>query len=124
MIQQIHSAAVFSQFDLTMQLGPTKLRLRMTYRERTASWYLDIYELNGTPLLLGRRLTPTWSPLYNNALIPNLIDGYLYVRGSEGYRQKDLGTDSLVLWYIPASDLLLFAPDTSDDLATTTIVSP
>jgi hypothetical protein len=123
-IQEIHTFPQFSQFDLTMQLGPTKLNLRMTYRERTKSWYLDIYEINGTPVVLGRRLSANWSPIIGYAAIPGLIDGVLYVPGIEGYEQEDLG-QTLLLWYISNQDGLFFLSPDSDGLdPVVTITSP
>jgi hypothetical protein len=124
-IQEIHTFPQFSQFTLTMQMGPTKLTLRMTWRDRTKSWYLDIFQIDGTPLVLGRRLSPYWSPIFGDARTPELIDGSIAVRGLDGYEQDDLGTTSLLLWYIPFSDLLLLAPDEVDPLEPTiTITSP
>ena len=124
MISEIHTFPQFSQFTITMVLGPTKLTLRMTYRERTLSWYLDIYELNGTPLLLGRRLSANWIPMYGYAYLLGLIEGVLVVRGLEGYEQKDLGK-TLILEYIPEQDLLLLIDNpTSPQDPIVTITSP
>lgn len=123
-IQELHTFPQFSKVSATMQLGPVKLRYRLTWRERTKSWYIGLYELNDTPLLVGRRLSPFWSPLYGNATIPELIQGLLFVRGVEGYSQKDIGTEALLLWYIPFEDFAFFEQNSTEPLLTTTILAP
>lgn len=99
----------------TMTLDGAQFRLRLTWRHRNQGWYLDLWTLAGTPLLLGRRLSAGWSP--NLALVlEDGPDGFLYVRGLDGYAREDLGT-SLRLMYYPASEIAALAPAADDSLS-------
>lgn len=117
-IAVLHTFPQFAQFSLTSQLGPTKLRLRMTYRERLQSWYLDVYTLDGLPLLLGRRLSPLWSPMFGAVALMETIGGFLLTKGVENYRQDDLGR-TLFLWYVSFADLQILAGNEPDPLKPT-----
>lgn len=124
-ISEVHTFPQFSQFDVVSQFGPTKLRYTFTYRERTRSWYLDLHELNGTPVMLGRRISAKWVPTWGIARIPELMAGVLYVIGRENYEQDDLGTNDLRLWYVPEEDYFFFQSNQQSALEpTVTITSP
>lgn len=117
-LQEVHTFPQFSSFSLTMELGPTKLFLRMTYRERTQSWYLDVRELNDTPVVLGRRISARYMLTLTYPELSELIAGELYAMGLDGGTQQDLGK-TLKLWFIPEEDFWFFQPDISDPLAPT-----
>lgn len=102
-----------------VEIGGVRLRLRLTFRARTRSWYLDIEREDGTAIVLGRRLSPGWGPLFG---IP--IDdgpaGFLYVRGPDPYEREDLGA-TLLLVFSPSTDAPEPTPD--PEAPTITIVS-
>ena len=122
-IQTLHGFPQFSAFVFRMELNGIRLQFRMTFRERTKSWYLDMFESNGDPLMLGKRLSPFWSPTFGAARISGLIEGSIFVRGNEGYKQEDLSRE-LDVWYIPKADLAFFQPTTLDPLAPTIVLGP
>lgn len=55
------------QHSMTITWGDRQVRARFTWRNRTASWYLDVFELDdgeeGAALVRGRRVSPRWAPL-------------------------------------------------------------
>ncbi len=86
-----------------MTLDGTQFRLRLTWRHRLQGWYLDLYALDETPLLLARRLCPGWS-LNLGLAIEGGPDGVLLCTGVDGYARDDLGR-SLLLWYYTRAEL-------------------
>jgi hypothetical protein len=67
----------------TVTLDGVQYGVRLVYRERTASWYLDLADQDGVWLLRGRRLSPGGSPQHGmvvdgppGALIPVGADPY------------------------------------------------
>jgi len=80
-------------------LDGRKFVLRLTYRDRTASWYLDLYDVDEVPIALGRRLSPGSSPLLGVG-VDRGPAGMLYVVGTEPYPR-----DGLRLIYIEAAEL-------------------
>lgn len=87
----------------TVTLGGVDFRVGLTWRERTGSWYLDLYDAEENPLALGRRLSPGWSPLQGLS-VEDGPDGMFMVRGPEPYLREDLGVSLLVVFY-PTSEL-------------------
>jgi hypothetical protein len=84
----------------TVQLGDAEFRVRLTWRERLSSWYLDLYTADGTALVLGKRLSASYTPLGGIVRDGLPAGGTLYVRGPNGpYVQKDLGASLLLIWY-------------------------
>jgi hypothetical protein len=71
--------------------------VRLTYRERTASWYLDLWDPDGNALLLGKRLAPNW-PV--NMGITGGPPGLLVPFGFDPYDRHELE-----LWYFTAAEL-------------------
>ena len=81
------------------------MRVRFTWRERLAAWYLDIYDLDDVPIILGRRVTEQWAPLAGHALGDELDrDVLLVVQGPSPYAREDLG-DRLMVLLVPRADL-------------------
>lgn len=82
----------------TVTLEDEQFRVRLTWRHRCQAWYMDLYALDETPLLLGRRLSAGWSP---NAglVIENGPAGYFLVRGLDDYAREDLGANLRLLYY-------------------------
>ena len=83
----------------TVELDGQEYRLRLIWRERQASWYMSLFTVTGTPIVLGRRLSPESTPTYNLS-IPDAPPGLFVVRGDSKYDRMDLG-DDLALVYIP-----------------------
>ncbi|MFA9271618.1 MAG: hypothetical protein ACEQSX_12835 [Baekduiaceae bacterium] len=97
------------QHTQTVTLDGTQFRMRLTWRHRLQGWYLDLYTLDETPLLLARRLSPGWSPNLGLA-IEGGPDGVLLVTGFDGYVREDLG-ESLRLRYYTRAELAAAAPE-------------
>ena len=60
-------------------LEGVELVLVLTYRDRSASWYLDAYTVDDEPIVLGRRLAEGWLPWLGHGA-DHLPPGGLYVR--------------------------------------------
>jgi hypothetical protein len=82
-------------------LGGVQFQARLTYRNRTRAWYLDLYTSEGTALALGRRLSAGWGPLVGLS-IPDGPAGYLFVRGADPYNREALGEDLRLIFYTAA----------------------
>jgi uncharacterized protein DUF6983 len=82
----------------TMPLDGVQYDIRLTYRERTSSWYLDLWDENGRPLVLGRRLSPNWGPTVG--VLTAGPPGKLFVFGEDPYAR-----DEIELWYFTAAEL-------------------
>lgn len=81
----------------TTPLEGVQYEFRLTYRDRTASWYLDMWDAQGNLLLAGRRLSPNWSP--QRGMITNGPPGGLFAVGSDPYAR-----DEIELWYLEAAE--------------------
>jgi hypothetical protein len=86
----------------SVALDGVQYRVRFIYRERTASWYLDLWDQDGTLLLAGRRLSPNWSP---QARITGGPPGLLVAFGPDPYARDDVE-----LWYFTAAELAAAKP--------------
>ena len=86
-------------------------QIRMVYRERRRSWYVDIRDQDGDPIVLGRRLSPHWSP--DKDVSVDGPAGLLVAIGPEPY-----GRHGVDLWYYTTEELAEFAV-AEDDLAVT-----
>lgn len=82
----------------TVALGGVDFRVRCTWRERTRAWYLDLYAADGTPLVVGRRLSPGWAP-YAGIQTAGMPDGVVWVRGPNDYARDDLGASLRIAFY-------------------------
>ena len=88
---------------LRVPLGARAYDLRLTWRERPAGWYLDLWQVDGTPIALGRRLTPGWDPILGLGIADSPDDGgFLTVRGPDPYERADLGTALRLVWMTTA----------------------
>lgn len=84
---------------IRVTLGARAYDLRLTWRERTASWYLDLWKTDGTPIALGRRLTPGWDPILGLGIADSPDDGgFGTVRGTDPYERQDLGAGLRLVW--------------------------
>ncbi|MFB6373826.1 MAG: hypothetical protein ABEN55_12130 [Bradymonadaceae bacterium] len=96
-------------FTQDVELDGVEYRMRFEYKQRNGGWYLDLYTATGDPIVLGRRLTPEWSPMFN-LFLDDGPPGILLIRGDDDYDRGDLGSD-LVVVYVPESEL----PDLEED---------
>lgn len=97
MPQRIQTYPNLRQHSQAVTLSGQSYRLRLTWRQRNQGWYLDLYEDDNTPLLLGRRLSPGWSPDARTRVLP----GLLYVKGPSPYDRSHLGGRLTLLYYEP-----------------------
>jgi hypothetical protein len=84
------------QFSQQLVVGGVEMRLRITYRQRLASWYVDALDLDDTRIATGRRLSPGFLPFLGLALEtidpPALPEDVIwYVVGPTDYAREDLG---------------------------------
>jgi hypothetical protein len=93
--------------SFTAPLDGSLYEVRLVWRARTASWYLDLAGPDGTWLLRGQRLSPGASPQFG--LIAGGPPGVLWVFGADPYPQ-----DGLELWYASAGELDAEAPPAED----------
>ena len=96
--------AAFPSQPATIQsatLDGVSYHLRLTWNYRLAAWYLDLWTLDMTPIRLGQRLSPGWSPTAGYDL-PDAPAGQLYVRGLDGYARDDLGAGLVLLYFTEA----------------------
>jgi hypothetical protein len=63
--QRLAVYATLPRSTQTVTLDDVQYRLRLTWYERLQAWYADLYQLDGTPLALARRLSPQWALLRN-----------------------------------------------------------
>lgn len=87
----------------TVTLGDAQFRIRLTWRGRpgVAAWYFDLFALDSTPLVLGVRISPGWSPL-GFLQKEGLPDGQIMVDGPEPYTREMLGGELLLTFYTTA----------------------
>ena len=75
------------------------VRLRTHWRPRTASWYADLYQADGTPIATGVRLSTSYTLMEAHVLPEGMQGGHFFVRGPDEYRVGDLGAVVQVIWY-------------------------
>ncbi len=80
------------QHVISAEIEGVAYRLRYTWRDRTASWYLDVFDATGAALIAGRRLSPGAAPL-GGITVEGGPGGLLYVRGIDDFERADLGGD-------------------------------
>lgn len=87
----------------TVTLGGTVYRLRLTWRERLDAWYAGLYEQDGTPVRVGKRVSAEWVLFHRE--MEATEDGMIYVYGRDNYARDDLGEGLLIL-YVPKDEIL------------------
>lgn len=100
---QLATFSDLRQHRQRVKLDGVRYEIELTWRDRTASWYLSIFTDRGELLAASRRLRPSWSPLE----LPKderLPPGLLYVDGPSEYTREDLGR-RLRLLYFPISEV-------------------
>lgn len=104
-------------FRQSVTFGEAQFSLRLTWRDRTASWYADLWAADGTAIWLGQRVSPDWA--LGLGLTPEgKPDGVFLVRGPADYDRLNLG-DALKLVFYPTAELP--AATVAEDSVTVTI---
>lgn len=104
-------------FRQSLTLGGTQYSLRLTWRDRTSSWYADLWTADGAPVYLGQRLSAGWA--VGLGLGPEgKPDGVLLVRGPPDFGRMDLGATAQLVFY-PTDELP--SATAADDAVTVTI---
>ena len=110
---------LYPVYQYTVDLAEVEYTYRLTYRERQDGWYLDLYDSDGEPLLLGRRLALGALPL-KRRVVAGMPDGLFLLIDRSGSdtdpTYEDLGYRVRLAW-IPSDDLS--AVDSGYDVTTT-----
>ena len=90
-------------FTQTVTLGAAKYRVRLTWKERCAGWYIDLMKVDGTLIFAGLRVAAGWGPFLglSSADAPT---GRFLVSGPKEYQRADLG-DALQIRYFDADEI-------------------
>lgn len=99
------------QHVMRVELAGRRYIYRRTWRPRLNAWYVDIYDGDDNPILLGRRLVAQ-STLSGE--LPLDLPGEIFVRGQDDYRRQDLG-QSLREIFISHEELAAFDEPGPDD---------
>lgn len=91
------------QHQMTIVIDDLVYLVTFTWRDRSKSWYVDFSNSEGVPLIVGRKLSPGWSPV-RGIVVEGMPTGEFYVRGSPGYKMEDFGT-TLRLTYYPRDEI-------------------
>jgi hypothetical protein len=89
--------------------------IRLTYRERTRSWYMDLYDADDEPVALGRRLSGDWFAVVT-VVAEGGPPGGFYVVGADPYER-----DGVQLLYV-TGDEIEAARDRAADASTLRVV--
>lgn len=107
-MRRLRTFSQFSSWRYVVTLDGTDYLLRLRWHERCGSWYVDIFEPGGTPIVVGTKAVIGW-PLFQGHKDLRLPPGllmlfYLDGEGQEADTQASLGdTHSLV--YVAREDL-------------------
>jgi hypothetical protein len=95
-------------FQLDVDLGGVVFRLRVTYNTRDASWYLSIMDVDGTPLVMGQRMTIKTSIL-GQYVLAELPAGALLIIDPQGTGadpgRLSLDDEAMALTFVPSAEL-------------------
>lgn len=84
----------------TVVLGDQQYKIRFVYRERTRSWYMDLFDLDHNLIRGGGRLSPGQTIFQGIRDFPdNYPKGEFMVVGPHDQRQEDLGERLFVLFF-------------------------
>lgn len=104
-----------------VSLGETEFSVRLRWRRRLNQWTIDLYTADGTPLLVGRRVTPGAAAyIADRYRLADGPDGALLASGRDPYVQADLGT-VLELTFFTSAELaeILAAAETPSTVRVT-----
>ena len=111
-MQKLSVFPALPEFTQTALLGDRSFRVRLRWFDRLDAWYLDLYEADGTPIALGRRVSPGWLavPDVNRKRADLPAGGALFVLGDEPYVREDLG-DGVQILFVSADDFATLHDD-------------
>lgn len=115
MPQRLRLDPRFRRQSQRVELDGAVYGIVLTWRDRTAAWYLDLYDASGAPIALGRKITTDWSPTQTSTE-PGLPPGALAVSGPDPYAREDLDDRLNVYYYALAELLAIPASTVADDL--------
>lgn len=95
-------------------IGGTAYQFRFVWRDRTAGWYVDLLDGDGTELITGRRLSADWFP-FAGIRFEEQPDGAFVVVGIDGYERAELGA-TLRLEHYSSAEIESFAPEDATPL--------
>ena len=81
-------------FTEQITLSGAQYVLSFVWKSRMRAWYVDIADVNGTPLVQGTRVTPGWAP-WVQLQIPAMPPGIYIPVGPDPYAENDLGQSVL-----------------------------
>ena len=96
------------EFEERVLLGNRRFILKFMFLDRTRAWYIDLLRDDRTPIVIGRRVSPGWGPLFGIP-VDEGPDGLVYVRGIDPYLRADLGSTLLVV-FLPREDIPVTVP--------------
>jgi hypothetical protein len=104
---QFQVFAELTEGTTTQTWEDRQIQIRTIFRPRTGAWYIDLFELDGTPIVFGRRVSPSFLPLlgvgFEGESLPR--GQTLVVLGPEDpYEKVDLG-DTLELLLLSDADI-------------------
>ena len=106
-LYQIPSTPSLRSFTQRVELDGGSYEIRQRWNARSKFWYLDVYDVNGNPLLVGRKLTLD-APILQQHQTREVPPGEL-VAYDTSVRKAPAGLDELgervVLLYVEAADL-------------------
>lgn len=102
MMRRLPAYPDIAEHEYYVTLEGVEYLVRLTWRERQASWYMDLLIPPDTPVAVGRRLSPGWGPVLGWR-VEHRPEGELLVVGPSPYQRDDLG-DTLHLYYLPEDE--------------------
>lgn len=96
---QVYTITLENGLDAAgVEIAPSSLRVRLTWRQRTLGWYLGLATTEGVDIVQGERLNAGAALRFYTAESP---PGVFLVVGQDGYVQSDLGDALLLIYYAP-----------------------
>lgn len=65
-----------------VNINNTVYNLQLSFNNRDSSWYLDLFDINNSPILQSKKLQ-FGSPITSRYILPNLIDGDFFILKTE-----------------------------------------
>jgi hypothetical protein len=85
----------------SVTLGTLRVGIGLVWNRALQGWYLDVFAADGSRLIVGRRLCPSFAPNFGMAFEVTELQGLFVVDGTDGYTQGALGSQLQLRWYSP-----------------------
>jgi len=85
----------------SVTLGTLRVGIGLVWNRALQGWYLDVFAADGTRLIVGRRLCPSFAPNFGMAFEVTELQGLFTVEGTDGYTQGALGSQLQLKWWSP-----------------------